>query len=126
VEDLGSPSSYLALEPGATVYSSEGEEVGDVQHVLADEDHDVFDGIVIDASALPGGLRFADAGQISQIFDRGVVLGLTRAEAERLPEPSENPGVLEVDGLEDVDRTELGEKLRRAWELVSGRGLNKS
>ena len=122
MEDLGAPSSYLALESGTAVYTTEGEKIGEVQYVLADDGENVFDGIVIDASALPGGLRFADAAQVAQIFERGVVLGLTAAEAERLPEPSENPGVLEVTGVEDVDRTELGEKLRRAWEVVSGKG----
>jgi hypothetical protein len=114
MDDLGAPSSYLALEPGTAVYTTEGEKIGEVQYV--------FDGVVIDASMLPGGLRFADAVQVAQIFERGVVLGLTAAEAERLPEPSENPGVLEVTGVEVVDRTELGEKLRRAWDVVSGKG----
>ena len=122
MDDLGAPSSYLALEPGTAVYTSEGEKIGEVQYVLADDEQNVFDGVVIDASTLPGGLRFADAVQVGQIFERGLVLGLTAAEAERLPEPSENPGVLEVTGVEDVDRTELSEKLRRAWETISGKG----
>ena len=122
MDDLGAPSSYLALEPGTAVYTSGGERIGEVQYVLADEEQNVFDGIVIDASMLPGGLRFADAVQVAEIFERGVVLGLTAAEAERLPEPSENPGVLEVTGVEDVDRSELSEKLRRAWETISGKG----
>ena len=93
--------------------------------MLADAEVDVFDGIVFDASAGPGGLRFADSVQIERIHERGVVLGLSSDEAQRLPEPSENPGVMEVDGLEDVDRSELREKLRRAWEMVSGEGLDK-
>ena len=125
MDDLGAPSSYLALEPGTAVYTSKGEKIGEVQYVLADDEENVFDGIVIDASMLPGGLRFADAVQVAQIFERGVVLSLTTAEAERLPEPSENPGVLEVTGVEDVDRSELSEKLRRAWETISGKRPGK-
>jgi hypothetical protein len=93
--------------------------------VLADPDVDVFDGIVIDSSSLPGGLRFADAVQVAQIYERGVVLALSLADAERLPEPSDNPGTLEATGVEDVDHSELREKLRRAWEVVSGEGLDK-
>jgi hypothetical protein len=124
--DLGAPSSYLALEPGVDVFSRDGERLGEVQHVLADVDADVFDGIVIDASALPGGLRFADASQVAEIHERGVVLSLAASDAERLPEPTDNPGSLEVHRAEDVDRSELGEKLRRAWELVSGAGPDKS
>jgi hypothetical protein len=125
MEDLGAPSSYLALEPGVAVYSSDEEQLGEIHSVLADDEEDVFDGIVIDSSALPGGLRFADASQVAGIYERGVILALGTADAERLPEPSENPGMLEVTGVEDVDRSELHEKLRRAWEIVSGRGSSK-
>jgi len=42
-----------------------------------------------------------------------------------MPSACRNPGSLEVHGAEDVDRSELGEKLRRAWELVSGAGPEK-
>ena len=125
MDDLGAPSSYLAVDPGAAVFSRDGKRLGEVQHVLADADEDLFDGIVVDASALPGGLRFVDALQVDGIFEHGLVLALTADEAERLPEPSENPGVLEVTGVEDVDRTELSEKLRRAWEMISGESLDK-
>src|SRR4051812_43540135 len=59
--DLGEPRSYLTLEPGTDVYSSDGEIVGKVEHVLADEKDDIFDGIVIDLQVGPGGLHFADA-----------------------------------------------------------------
>ena len=122
MEDRGAPSSYLALQPGTAVFSQDGEKLGEVQYVLADEEENVFDGIVIDASVLPGGLRFADATQVEGIFERGVVLRMSADAAERLPEPTENPGVLEVHGVEDVDSSELNEKLRRAWEVISGKG----
>lgn len=125
MDDLGAPSSYLALEPGVDVFSRDGEKLGEVQYVLSDPDEDVFDGIVIDSSSLPGGLRFADALEVASIYERGVILGLSTADAERLPEPSENPGVMEVTGIEDVDRSELREKLRRAWETISGEGMDK-
>lgn len=125
MDDLGAPSSYSVLAPGVAVFSRDGKELGELQYVLADPDQDVFDGLVIDISALPGGLRFADAVQVEQVFEHGVVLSLTSDEAELLPEPSENPGALEVTGVEDVERTELGEKLRRAWEIISGEGYDK-
>ena len=125
MHDLGAPSSYLALEPEADVYSSDGEKIGEVHRVLADQDSDVFDGIVIDVSSLPGGLRFVDASLVTQVYEKGVIVNISAADVERLPEPSENPGTIEVTGVEDVDRSELHEKLRRAWELVSGGGGNK-
>jgi hypothetical protein len=123
MDDLGAPSSYLTIEPGVAVFSRDGDRLGEVQHVLADPEADLFDGIVVDTSGLPGGLRFADAPQVVEIYERGVILGLSSADAERLPEPSENPGALEVTGVEDVDSSALREKLRRAWEAVSGKGL---
>jgi hypothetical protein len=125
MDDLGAPSSYLALERGVQVFSRDGDKLGEVQYVLADAEADVFDGIVVDTSGLPGGLRFADAPQVAEIYERGVILGLSSADAQQLPEPSENPGTIEVTGVEDVDRSELREKLRRAWETVSGEGLDK-
>ena len=122
MDDLGSPSSYLALEPGVDVFSRDGERLGEVQHVLADPEVDLFDGIVIDTSGFRGGLRFADALQVAEIYERGVILVLSHADAEQLPEPSESPGSIEVTGVEDVDSSELREKLRRAWEIISGKG----
>jgi uncharacterized protein YrrD len=122
--DLGEPSSYLNLGEGAEVYSCDGERVGEVEHVLAAEDADIFDGLVLDTSVLPGGHRFVDADQVEEIFERGVLLKLDRQEAERLPEPSANPAALEVtpaDIAED-DEDALKRKLRRAWDLISGKG----
>jgi hypothetical protein len=62
---------------------------------------------------------------VAEIYERGVVLGLTSADAERLPEPTANPGMIEITGVEDVDRSELHQKLRRAWEIISGEGPDK-
>jgi hypothetical protein len=120
--DLGEPSSYLNLGKGAEVYCRDGEKVGDVEHALAAEDADIFDGLVLDTSVLPGGHRFVDAAQVEEIFERGVVLKLDRQEAERLPEPSASPATLEVtpDDISEDDESTLKRKLRRAWQLISG------
>jgi uncharacterized protein YrrD len=123
VEDVGKPSSYLMLEPGPPVYTSDGEQVGKVEHVLADQADDIFDGIVLDTSVLPGGQRFVDADQVEEVYERGVVLKIDRAAAERLPEPSENAAAMEVtaDDLSQTDSSELKRKLGRAWDLISGK-----
>jgi hypothetical protein len=98
--------------------------VGEVEHVLADPDADIFDGLVLDTSVLPGGHRFVDAPEVEEIFERGVLLKLDRSAAERLPEPSENPATLEVspDDVAAGDEDKLKRKLRRAWDLISGKG----
>jgi uncharacterized protein YrrD len=116
-DDLGAPVSYLTLEQGTAVLSADGEEVGDVAHVLADEENDIFDGIVISHGL--GRHSFADAEQVADIYERGVVLTLTAAEAEALPEPSENPAVMEDDPSEP-EGSPVADKLRRAWDLLSG------
>ena len=67
-EPAAEPSSYLTLEAGTKVLSSDGEQIGEVAHVLAVEEDDIFDGIVIDASWLPGGHVFADAAEVQEIF----------------------------------------------------------
>ena len=121
MEDLGPPSSYLALEPGTRVYSSDGRELGNVEHVLADPDADIFDGIVLDTSILPGGHRFVDAPQVDEIFERGVVLGVSSEQAGSLPEPSANPAVMKANPA-DADDSGLQRKLRSAWDRISGGG----
>lgn len=117
--DLGFPSSYEALEPGTPVYSADEQQVGKVAHVLADEGEDVFDGIVISEHFVSGAHRFADADDVDRIYDRGVVLKLDREAAARLPEPSANPAVMRDDPSK-AGRGRVGEKLKRAWDYISG------
>jgi len=119
--DLGRPSSYLALGKGVPVYSSDGEKVGEVEYVLSVPDDDIFDGIVLDTSVLPGGRRFVDAPQVAEIFERGVELNIDATTCERLPKPSANPGEAEV-GPDDLVSEGGHDKLRRAWDLISGKG----
>ena len=116
--DLGNPASYLVLADGTPVLSSDGHEIGKVEHVLADPNVDVFDGVVLDTGS--GGRRFADASQIDEIYEGGVVLSIDGSAAERLPEPSANPGGISV-GPDDVVPDELRDKLRRAWDRISGK-----
>jgi hypothetical protein len=120
MEDLGAPASYLTLSKGSAVYSSDGRHLGKVAHVLADPEVDVFDGIVLDKSVLVGGHRFVDAGQVASIYERGVVLSVDAATAQSLPEPTPGPGEIEV-GPDDVVPDEMRDKLRRAWDRISGK-----
>jgi hypothetical protein len=117
--DLGDPVSYLLLADGTDVVSSEGRKVGTVEHVLADPDADVFDGVIVDMRAGPGGHRFADATQIERIHERAVVLTCSAQAAERLPEPGRNPAAMDA-GPDDVVPDGLDDKLKRAWDWISG------
>jgi hypothetical protein len=116
-DDRGEPISYMTLEAGTPVFTSDGAEVGRVAHVLADPDADIFDGIVISSG---GGHRFVDAPEVARIATGGVTLALDRASCERLPEPRENPATMEADPDEGSE-SELTRKLRRAWDMITGR-----
>jgi uncharacterized protein YrrD len=122
MEDLGQPNSYLALEKGIPVYSSDGKELGRVTRVLADSDSDLFDGVIFDTTPkMPGGHRFVDAPEVAAIYERGVVLTVDAAEAENLPEPSANPGTLRVKPG-DLGKGGGRGTLGRAWDRLSGKG----
>jgi uncharacterized protein YrrD len=110
----------MALEEGTDVFSRDGEKVGTVEHVLADVDADIFDGLVIDTRLGPGGWRFADAVEVESIHERAVVLTLDAEAAARLPEPGRNPAVMEG-RPDDAEPDTAGDKLRRAWDIISGR-----
>ncbi|HEX3561992.1 MAG TPA: PRC-barrel domain-containing protein [Solirubrobacterales bacterium] len=117
--DYGEPTSYLAVKKGCAVVSSDGEEIGTVQHVLADEESDVFDGVVIDTQLGPGGLHFVDAPQISECRERAILISVPATEVPDLPKPTPNPAAMEHHGVEDSESS-LQQKLHRAWDLVSG------
>lgn len=119
--DLGAPSSYLSLAEGTPVYSSDERGLGRIEHVLAAPKLDIFDGIVIDRSRLPGGHRFVDASEVDEIYERGVVLKITAEQARSLPEPGANPAAMKATPGEERD-SELERKLRSAWDRITGRG----
>src|ERR1700728_1059982 len=117
--DLGDPISYQVLSRGTPVFSAEGVEMGAVDHVLAGESEDVFDGIVI---RRPLDHRhshaFADADQVASIHELGVTLNIATGDSESLPAPVANPGVMREDPGESF--SPFQSRLRRAWDWVSG------
>lgn len=119
MEDLGEPISYLVLKRGVPVFSSDEEHLGRVVRVLAAPEANMFDGIIIDTTAGPGGHRFVDAPEVGQIFERGVILKIDAATAARLPKPNANPASLSVHPG-DLAPGRPG-ALRRAWDSLTGR-----
>ena len=92
--EYGEPSSYLTLQKGTDVVSSDGVVVGKVSQVLADGSTNVFDGVVIDIRSGPGGRRFVDAPEVDEVYDRALVLNISAEDVERLPEPTPAPAVM--------------------------------
>ena len=120
MDEYGQPRSFLEIDEGVDVISSDGERVGKLEHVLVDEQSDIFDGVIIDVRTGPGGHRFADSAEVEEFRERAVVLKVAAAAVAGLPEPSENPAVMQHGGEEDSEGALAG-KLRRAWDLLSGR-----
>ena len=126
-DDRGNPIAYLAVTEGTPVLASDGEQVGLVERVLADEGADIFDGIVVSTSH---GERFADASQVDGLFERAVVLNVGAEQARALPKPQPAPAVVDVapDVPVEMDRDNVGgasplDKVRHAarrlqWRLT--------
>src|ERR1700709_2097167 len=117
MDDLGEPSSYLAVSKGVPVYSSDGEKLGRVVRVLSAPNIDMFDGIVFDTTAGPGGHRFVDAPEVAEIFEEAVVVILDAAAAAQLLPPEANPGALSVNPADLVGGAKRG-FLGRTWDRL--------
>jgi len=87
VIDDGEAVHYTAVERGATVWGSDGVEVGTVHQVLDNYREHIFDGVVFKDSN--GEYRFADAPEVSRTAERGVTLAVDSKQALELPPPEE-------------------------------------
>lgn len=91
--DEGLPIAYAVLAEGVPVYSSDGETVGTVEHVVAAPALDIFHGINVSTGA---GRRFIAADAIATLHERGVDLLIDSAAAANLPEPQGGAPALHV------------------------------
>lgn len=87
------PISYLALKKGTAVLLASGQRLGTVEHVLADDSLDLFDGLVV---RVERGVRFVDASRVGTITEESVETTLSDADAAALPQPDGEP-VFEAD-----------------------------
>jgi hypothetical protein len=88
-----------------------------VDHVVADEVVDIFEGVIVHTTPLPGRHLFADADQIAELRERGVLLAVGR---DALQEPQE-PAPPRVDAGGAPIESPLQTKLRHAWDWISRR-----
>jgi hypothetical protein len=118
--DEGLPIAYEVLEDGVTVYSSDAESVGTVDHVVAAPEEDIFHGIVMRTSA---GRKFVAADEIASLHERGVDLRIDAAAVGGLPEPHgaaperrvNEPGVKPSRWKDVLDRLTGAAPHRRDW-----------
>jgi hypothetical protein len=92
--DEGNPISFRVLASGTAVWSSDDQEIGTVERVLATDREDIFDGIVVRTKS---GIRFVDAPEVSRIAERRVTLSITSTEVEQLPEHERGAQEFRVD-----------------------------
>jgi hypothetical protein len=80
------PIAWRALERGARVYSSDGQQLGRLSRVVADDLKDIFSGIAFQRGML-GDEVFAPAPAVERITTEGIHLSLSAAEAESQLKP---------------------------------------
>ena len=102
------PIAYTALRPGTPVRTADGQQFATVESVLAVEDVDVFDGIVVGTDA---GTRFVDADQITRIFTDHVETNLSADAAAALPPPDQD-AYYKVDPRDDRGNS-IGDRFDR-------------
>jgi hypothetical protein len=116
MEDLGGPVSHLALPDGVPVYDRGGERVGVVDRVIADDQADIFEGLVIHSRpVVPGRHFFASHEQIAEMRERGVRLAVARDALHPL---DAHAGRTRRDDGSPESPVEAA--LRKAWDWVSG------
>jgi hypothetical protein len=115
VADFGEPIAYPVLREGTSVYDRSGDQIGVVEHVLADEPTAIFHGLIVHTLPLPGRHLFAAADQVAELRERAVLLS---AGLHDLHEPSAGGSAERADGA-PVDAP-LQAALRRAWDWLGG------
>ena len=78
--------SYLLIEPGMIVYSVRGTEVGTVIELVADENADIFRGIVLNLIGASSGQKavFLPGEHITAVEPQKVLTDLTEGSAVQL------------------------------------------
>ena len=114
--DLGAPSSYLVTMPGIAVIASDGSRVGTLEHVVADDALDIFEGIVVRGPDAEDPHRFVDRADIKDFYDRGVLLSIPPDAIPGLHRPMEDPSASDAAVPEHMHG-----RLRRAWDHISGK-----
>ena len=123
MDDLGLPIAYLVLKVGTPVYDRHRERIGVVEHVLADEDLDIFHGVIVHTRPLPRRHLFANADQIAELRERAVLLSVDRAELHE-PRKNSRTGQRNPHDRAHPEDREVGflqARLRRAWDWINER-----
>jgi hypothetical protein len=72
----GDPIAWLLIEPGWKVVGSDGNEIGSVVRIDADEQKDIFSGLELRAGLL-GGTRYVASERVARIVEGRIELDVT-------------------------------------------------
>jgi hypothetical protein len=95
MSDGGDPVSWLLIEPGWKVVTSDGTEIGTVREVVGDTGKDIFDGLAV-SSGLRGKPRYVPAERVRSITEGRIELSLDENAAKHLDEYEEPPPSEEI------------------------------
>jgi hypothetical protein len=111
LDELGAQIAYTALKEGTPVFGPDMRRIGVVERVMAVGG--IFDGLTVHTYPLPGRHLYANADQIAEIRELGVLLSVPR---EQLRDPGRlgpRRSAAQDNGLEAW--------LRRAWDWLTRR-----
>ena len=112
--ETGAPQvAWIAIDEGAVVVAADGSEIGKVKEVAGDQEHDIFDGLVVSHSRF-GADRYVASERVKAIWPDRIETDLSAQEAESLPAYRE-PRVTEWHADEG------GGRPRRAFSDLFGR-----
>ena len=86
---MADPVSWLQIEQGWNVLTSDGVAIGTVAQVEGDKQSDIFDGLAVE-SKQPAEIRYVPGEQVGAIFPGQVTLKIASADAATL-EPFQAP-----------------------------------
>jgi hypothetical protein len=86
---MADPVSWLQIEQGWQVVTSDGVSVGTVAQVAGDKQSDIFDGLAVE-SKQPAQIRYVPGEQVGAIHPGEVTLKISSADTGRL-EPFQAP-----------------------------------
>lgn len=78
------PVAWIAIDVDAVVVAADGSEVGKVKEVAGDEEHDIFDGLVVRHSRFDAD-RYVASERVTGIWPDRVETDLSPEEATNLP-----------------------------------------
>ena len=87
---MADPVSWLVIERGWEVVSSDGEQVGKVEELVGDSGKDIFNGVTV-STGLLGKPKYVPAERVASITEGRLELDLSSDAVDRLDDHDPQP-----------------------------------